>query len=151
MNDSVRLIDGSREPRDAEVAEFIGKRNAARWADLAEFISVAYPATFNIEWLFGGKKHGWFLRFKKSKSFCTFIPERGRFNVLLIFGAAERDKVEPVLPELASHVREDYLKSTTYHDGRWVLVNVDSATVLEDVKKLLVIKRQPKNAVARSR
>jgi hypothetical protein len=71
--------------------------------------------------------------------------------VLLIFGAAERDKVEPVLPELASHVREDYLKSTTYHDGRWVLVNVDSATVLEDVKKLLVIKRQPKNAVARSR
>jgi hypothetical protein len=147
MNEPMRLTDGSRQPSDAAVAEFIGKRNAARWADLAEFIAAAYPATFNIEWLFGGRKHGWYLRYKKSKSFCTFIPERERFLVLLIFGAAERNKVGPMLPELASHVQEDYLQATTYQDGKWVLINVDSAKVLSDVKKLLAVKRRPKIGV----
>jgi hypothetical protein len=141
------LVDGSREPTEAEVAGFIGKRNAARWAKLTEFIGANYPGVFNVEWLFGGKKHGWALRFKKSKSFCSFVPERHRFRVHLVFGGAERQKVERVLPELVSHVREDYVRSTTYHDGKWVLVAVDSAKVLADIKVLLAIKRPPKPGV----
>jgi hypothetical protein len=138
------MVDGSREPTKARVADFIGKQNAARWADLTRFIAANYPGVFNIEWLFGGQKYGWTLRFKKSKSFCSFVPERRRFKVLLVFGGAERQKVERLLPALASHVREDYEKSTTYHDGKWVLIGVDSDKVLSDIKQLLALKRQPK-------
>jgi hypothetical protein len=43
-----------------------------------------------------------------------------------------------------SHVREDYVKSPTYHDGKWVFVSVGSAKVLSDIKRLLVLKRPPK-------
>ena len=50
-------------------------------------------------------------------------------------------KVERFLPDLASHVREDYGKNTTYHDGKWMFVNVDGAKVLSDIKKLLTLKR----------
>jgi hypothetical protein len=138
------MVDGSRPPTDARVAECIGRRNAARWAELSEFIATRYPGIFNVEWLYGGKKYGWTLRFKKSKSFCTFIPERGEFRVLLVFGSAERQKVEQLLPGLVSHVRDDYQKSTTYHDGKWVFVNVDSTRVVSDVKQLLMLKRPPK-------
>jgi hypothetical protein len=144
MPDAIRLVDRSRTPTDAEVRAFIGARNAARWADLARFIANAYPGTFTPEWLYGGQRYGWTLRYKKSKSFCTFVPEQGRFKVLLVFGAAEREKVEPVLPELVSHVREDYANSHTYHDGRWVLVTVDGAQVVADIERLLAIKRRPK-------
>ena len=94
MSESTRMVDGSREPTEAEVADFIGKQNAARWADLTEFVAARYPGVFKIEWLFGGKKYGWTLRFKKSKSFCSLVPERRRFKVLLVFGGAEREKVE---------------------------------------------------------
>jgi hypothetical protein len=138
------MVDGTRKPTDAEVADFIGKQNAARWAELTRFIAVRYPDVFDIEWLFGGKKYGWTLRFKKSKSFCSFVPERGRFKVLLVFGGAEREKVESLLPDLLSHVREDYGKSTTYHDGKWVFVSVDSAKVVSDIQQLLTLKRRPK-------
>jgi hypothetical protein len=144
MSDVLRLTDRSQAPNDAEVAQFVGARNAARWAELARFIAAAYPGTFTPEWLFGGRKHGWTLRYKKSKSFCTFVPERGRFKVLLVFGAAEREKAEQVLPELVSHVCEDYASSHTYRDGRWVLVTVDSAQVVADIERLLAIKRRPK-------
>jgi hypothetical protein len=139
-----RLVAGTRAPTEAEVIDFIGKQNAARWADLTRFIAANYPDVFNVEWLFGGKKYGWTLRFKKSKSFCSLVPERRRFKVLLVFGGAERPKVERLLPELASHVGEDYVKSTTYQDGKWVFVNVDSAKVLADIKQLLAVKRPPR-------
>ena len=141
-------ITGGRPPTPAAVAEWIGSANAARWTKLAEFIASAHPGVFDPEWLFGGRKWGWTLRFKKSKSFCTFVPERGRFRVLLVFGAAERDLVEPILKDLASHVREDYNQATTYHDGKWMLTSVDSTAVLADVERLLTLKRRPKAARA---
>ena len=150
MTEPARMVNGSRQPTDAQVAEFIGRQNAARWAELSEFIATHYPGIFNIEWLFGGKKHGWTLRLKKSKSFCSFIPERGQFRLLMVFGGAERQKVEQLLPALVSHVREDYEKSTTYHDGRWMFVSLDSAKAVSDIKRLLMLKRQPKPAKAPS-
>jgi hypothetical protein len=51
VTETARLVDGSREPTGAQVADFIGKLNAARWAGV-----------FGVEWLFGGKKYGWALR-----------------------------------------------------------------------------------------
>ena len=143
MKESARLVDRAQEPTAVAVTEWIGAQNAKRWAALCDFIEREYPGVFNVEWLYGGRKHGWTLRFKKSKSFCTFIPERGRFRVLLVFGEAEREKVESELRTLVSHVRRDYRQSTTYHDGKWLFTTVDNASALKDVMRLLELKRRP--------
>ena len=144
MSEFTRMLDAAKEPDGVQVARWIGSRNSGRWIELTEFIQSRYPGVFETKWWFGGKKFGWSLRFKKSKSFCNLIPERGQFQVLLVFGAAEREKVEALLPDLTSHVRDDYAKATTFHDGRWVSVVVDSKRVLAHVERLLVLKRTPK-------
>jgi hypothetical protein len=144
MDRSMRIIDGAREPSPARVAAWIGAQNFKRWTDLRRFIDSHYPGVFDGEWLFGGQKHGWTLRFKASKSFCTLIPERGRFKVVLVFGKAEREKVKAVLSSLESHVRADYQKSPTYPDGTWLVTTVDSARVVRDVTRLLELKRRPR-------
>jgi hypothetical protein len=144
VSDSARLVDGAREPSAAAVAKWIGVANARRWTDLEQFIDKAYPGIFDVQWLYGGKKHGWVLRFKKSKSFCTFIPEQGRFRVLVVFGGEEQERVTAILSGLVSQVRQDYQRSTTYHDGKWLFATVDSAKALKDVKRLLEVKRRPK-------
>jgi len=146
MSEHERMLDPAGPPDPAEVTEWIGARSSKRWADLTEFIRTQYPDVFETDWWFGGKKFGWSLRYKKSKSFCNLIPERGRFMVLLVFGAEERVKVEEVLPALRSHVRDDYEAATTYHDGKWVATVVDSRQVLADVQQLLMLKRRPKAA-----
>jgi hypothetical protein len=143
MSEHERLLDRSAEPTPEVVSNFIGRENARRWARLLNFIDAKYPGVFRGEWLYGGAKHGWSLRFKKSKSFCTLVPERGRMNVVIVFGAAEREKAEALMTSLVSHVREDYLAATTYHDGKWVLIEVDSDEVLADVERLLEMKRRP--------
>src|SRR5512140_1760047 len=114
-----RMVNGARQPTPAQVADWVGPASYKRWKTLTDFIDAHYPGVFETKWWFGGARFGWTLRYKKSKSFCNLIPERGRFRLLLVFGAKEREQVEAILPELASHVREDYAGSTTFHDGRW--------------------------------
>ena len=141
---AVRIIQPDHPPNDSEIAEWLGKGSHRYWKQVAAKIEQAYPGVFTPEWLFGGKKHGWSLRFKKSKSFCTFIPERNRFALLIVFGAEERARVETVRTKLSRRTQGEYDRATTYHDGKWMLLTVDSARAIEDVMRLLAVKRKPK-------
>ena len=144
MSDNMRMLNSAIEPDENQVFDWIGAENVNLWTMFTKFIETQYPGVFETKWWFGGKKWGWSLRYKKSKSFCNLIPEQGQFKILLVFGAKERQKVERILPDLVSHVRDDYLYANTYHDGRWVLVVVDNEEVLADVERLLTLKRKPK-------
>jgi hypothetical protein len=141
-----RIVDGNKEPDAKMVSEWVGPRNYRRWGHILHLIGTNYPGVFTPDWIFGGRKYGWGLRFKKSKSFCTLLPERNRLKIQIVFGGEERKKVEAILPELASHARDDYAKATTYHDGKWLGLVVDSEEVLADVERLLTVKRKPKPA-----
>jgi hypothetical protein len=141
-----RMVDGTSRPDAEAVADWIGSANYKRWTRILRFIEDNYPGVFAADdWVYGGKKHGWGLRFKKSKSFCTLIPERGRLVVLIVFGGEQREKAETILPELSADVRQRYTEATTYHDGKWLAIAIDRDEILDDVEKLLAIKRKPKH------
>ena len=99
-----------------------------------------YPDIFTPKWLFGGKKHGWSLRYRKGKSFCTLIPEKDRFLLLIVFGADERAKSEATRHELSERTRAAYDEVRTYHDGKWLLLSVDDETIASDAERLLALK-----------
>ena len=139
-----RMVDGSRQPDTASVAEWLGAEAYRQWTHLTEFIEGNYPGIFTPDWMFGGKKYGWGLRFKKSKSFCTLIPEQGRLVVQIVLGGAERKQTEKILPELSPGIRKTYADATTYHDGKWLAIVADRDKILDDIKRLLVVKRRPK-------
>jgi len=139
-----RMVDGSGQPDAGSVAPWVGAQSYRRWRHLVEFIESSYPGVFTPDWVFGGKKYGWGLRFKKSKSFCTLIPERGRLVVQIVLGGKEREETEKILPELSPDVRKKYAEATTYHDGKWLAIVADRDAILDDIKRLLAIKRKPK-------
>jgi hypothetical protein len=140
------MADGGTEPNARSVAAWVGRDNYRRWMPPTDFIESNYPGVFTPDWVFGGKKYGWGLRFKKSKSFCTLVPERDRLVVVIVLGAKEREETEKVLPELSPSIRKTYMEATTYHDGKWLAVVADCDTILDDIARLLVIKRKPKQA-----
>ena len=145
MNESCkRMTQPSKSPSDSEIAEWVGDEAYEYWKSIIRLIERNYPNIFSPEWLFGGKKHGWSLRYKKSKSFCTLIPEKNRCAMLIVFGVKEREKVESIRDRLSAQTRKQYDAATIYHDGKWVLITVDSGTVVEDVRQLLTVKRKPK-------
>ncbi|WP_338050389.1 DUF3788 family protein [Rhizobium mesosinicum] len=59
----------------------------AYWKALQDWIENSYPGTFFPAWIYGGKKHGRSLRYKKSRVFCTFLPEYRLFSVVVVLGA----------------------------------------------------------------
>lgn len=144
MNDILRLIQ-HETPTPEQIESWIGNSAYGFWTRVSEMISEKYPGVFTPEWLFGGEKHGWSLRYKKSKSFCTLIPEKNRCLVVIVFGADERAKVEMIRQELSVRTRKNYDDATTYHDGKWLLLSVDDEDTLVDVERLLTVKRRPMN------
>ena len=143
---SLRLTEPSTAPTPRQVESWLGKKAYAHWQQMAKMIADKYPGVFSPEWLNGGKKHGWSVRYKKSKSFCTMIPERGRCLLMIVFGAEERAKVEAMRNELSARVQKAYDEATTYHDGKWLLLDINSKTTFADAETLLTVKRKPKDA-----
>ncbi|MDR1994247.1 DUF3788 domain-containing protein [Azonexus sp.] len=139
-----RLTDPSSPPDDSALAAWLGDQPYQLWKELAELIERDYPGVFIPEWLFGGKKHGWSLRYKKSKSFCTFVPERGRFLLVIVLGKNERDGFESSRAKISSQTQKIYDDSTTYHDGKWLALTLQSQQSLRDALVILGIKGKPK-------
>lgn len=138
------MVNGGAEPNARSVAAWVGCDRYKRWTRLTEFVESNYPGVFTPDWVFGGRKYGWGLRFKKSKSFCTLVPERNRLVVVIVLGAKEREETEKMLPELSPSIRETYAEATTCHDGKWLAIVADCDRILSDIERLLVIKRKPK-------
>ncbi len=141
----LRMVEPVGPPSIAKVKAWIGGNAYGFFDHITKTIARKYPEIFVPEWLYGGKKYGWSLRYKKSKSFCTFIPEKGCLKVLIVFGADERRKVEDILSKLSSSVRKQYDATPIYHDGKWLLLTIDSNGILRDIETLLEVKRKPKD------
>ena len=62
---------------------------------------------------------------------------------MIIFGKEERTKIEEMRNEISPSILEIYDTAETFHDGKWVMFNITNNLIIEDLKKLLFIKRKP--------
>jgi Protein of unknown function (DUF3788) len=138
-----RITDKSSPPDDGTVRNWIGPKASQHWAELRNWIEVYYPGVFAPEWLYGGKKRGWSLRYKKTKAFCTLLPEYRRLSVVVVLGGAEREKFEERRYAWRSQLVKLYDEAKTYPDGRFLTVAISSATDRHEVTELLTMKRPP--------
>ena len=136
-----RITDKAAPPDDSTVRDWIGPEAFEHWAALRDWIEASYPGVFALDWLYGGKKQGWSLRYKKSKAFCTFLPEYRLFSVVVVLGAAEREKFEARRDSWRPQLVNLYDEALTYHDGKWLKVPISSADDRHGVTELLSMKR----------
>ena len=66
-----------------------------------------------------------------------------RFDFLVIFGKAEREKFEARRDAFPPAIQDIYDNSKTYHDGKWMMIPVADLETLEAVKELILIKKKP--------
>jgi len=138
-----RITDKSAPPDDSTVHDWIGPGAFKHWTGLQNWIDEFYPSVFAPEWLYGGKKRGWSLRYKKTKAFCTFLPEYRRFSAVVVLGGAEREKFEERRNVWRSQLVKLYDEAQTYPDGKFLTVAISSASDRRDVTELLIMKRPP--------
>jgi len=135
-----RILDEDHEPSEREIIATIGAGDL--WLDLKEYLERSYD--FHPEPVFYGKKYGWTIRYRKSgKTLISLFPEHGAFTALVVLGKKEGERVAGRLDELSSTTRALIGDAKQLHDGKWLWIRVFERSHVEDVKRLLAVKRKP--------
>jgi hypothetical protein len=136
-----RLIS-EEEPTDNEILAFVGKAGNA-WKELVSFLNNNYD--FVPEKRNYGKKWGWAIRYRKSnRTWITLYPEKDNFVAQIIFGKKEVEKFQATRNDFSDFVVNKFDNTKQLHDGRWMFFNVEDTTIIDDLKKLMKIKRKIK-------
>ena len=125
-----------------ELEKLVGTDKVNIFYKIVDEITLLY--NMDQAWNNGGKKWTYEYKFRKSgKTLCAFYFKENMLGFMIIFGKEERTKVEEIRNELSSDILETYDNAQTFHDGKWVMFNIIDNSIIEDLKKLLFIKRKP--------
>ncbi len=143
MSDRERLHGRGREPTEKQILEFIGSDATKSWNELHEYLTKNYD--FRPEMSYWGDKYGWTIRYRKGKKTLTaFYPENGGFTVQVILGKKEVEKFKSMREEFSTDIVQLFDDTKQLHDGRWMWIKQPDMGTVEDIKKLIQLKRKPK-------
>ncbi len=137
-----RMLDREHIPGRDDIVDYLGEDEGEAWDDIVSFIEDNY--NFTPETVFGGKKYGWEIRYRKSgKSLCTLYPEKGAFTIQIVLGSKEAEQAIARLNEFGANVSSLISGTEQLHDGRWLWIRVLKKDNTDDIKRLLQIKKKP--------
>ena len=129
-------------PTKEEIIALIGQPLFDVWTKLTDFIESRYD--MDRLWNNGGKKWTYEYKYRRGgKSLCALYAKDNVFGFMIIFGKAEREKVEAIRSDLSPETQRIYDEATTYHDGKWVMFELTDTSLFSDMEKLLMIKQKP--------
>ena len=113
------------------------------WLEIRKFIEERYQ--YEPMTVFSGANYGWAIRYRKSgKSLCTLYPEHGSFTFLIVLGKEDSEEALSARSGLSPKIQNIINNTHQYHDGRWVWLRLSNISGVDDIMKLLRIKRVPK-------
>jgi hypothetical protein len=140
--DKPKRIIMDDEPTDDFILDFVGKAKKP-WLEFTSFLDENYD--FSPEKINYGKKSGWAIRYRKSnRTWCALYPQKDCFEVQIIFGKKEVEKFQEMRNEFGEFVLNKFDTTRQLHDGRWMFFTITDSTLIEDLKKMMKIKRKPK-------
>ncbi len=129
-------------PTEEELNYIMGENVFKVWCAINNFIFKNYD--MDILWDGGGKTGVYELKYRKSgKTFCALYPREQGMRVLIIFGKGERDKFESSRENFSEYINNFYNNTRQYHDGKWLYLDIINNEVVNDIEKLLLIKKKP--------
>ena len=130
-----------------QVKEMLGNASNA-WEALLGHIRYHY--VMDEKWAEGKPTHkhynNLFIR-RGGKSFVGLSIRDGYFIVTITLGANERDKFDEQRESFGEVVRNEYDRAEILHDGKWLGFEVRDDSLVDDIIRLLHIKRKPNRKI----
>lgn len=138
------FMDPDHVPTEPEIAAALGT-SAPLWARLTTHVDEAYGIEPTL--VPPSRNYGWDVKYRKGgKTLVSLTPDEGGFTALVVLGEKEAEAVGEL--ELGEHVRSVFDEARQLRDGRWLFVRVESERDVEDVERLLAVKRRPRGVAA---
>ena len=142
--DWVTLYPPDRQPTPGDIAGFIA---SPLWEELNRFLTENYQASPSYSYSICAGQPGWNVKYQKAgRSLCTLYPMPGFFIALVVIGTreeAEAALIEPLLDEYTKKLMES---SASVAGARWLMIHVTTQSILEDVKRLVQLRRKIKTS-----
>ena len=139
-------MDNAVKPYE-EVKTMLGSTSTA-WEKLVGHIRYHY--VMDEKWVEGKPTHknynNLFIR-RGGKSLIILAVRENYFMVAVVLGKAERDKFDEQRETFGETVCKEYDKAETYHDGKWLGFDVYDEGPVDDIIRLLHLKRKPNRKV----
>lgn len=124
-------------------------RNASSaWEKLVGHIRFFYE--MDEQWEEGKPTHkhynNLFIR-RSGKSFVILSIREGYFMACIVLGKQERVKFEDERETFSEAVCKVHDETDTYHDGKWLGFEIRDESLIDDIIRLLHIKRKPNRKI----
>jgi hypothetical protein len=138
----MRLLDRDHKPGQKDIYKAIGDDAVMAWDGIQKFLKENYD--LEPETVFYGSNYGWNIRYRKSgRTLCSLFPETGAFSVLIVLGKKEVEKATGMINDFTRGIQDIILNTEQLHDGRWLWIRVHKTEEIDDIKKLIQLKRNP--------
>lgn len=140
------IMNAIHVPTFQEILEYIQSPAREMWEDLNGFIQQNYHVSPKIAYSKCSGKPGWNVKYQKSgKSLCTLYPEIESFVALVVITLDLVPVIEEELNGFEACVLETVKTAKPFNGTKWLMVHVKTPRVLDNVKKLLLMKHVVKN------
>lgn len=127
------------KPSREQIMQSLG-RASGLWDELLSFIKRSYQ--IEGEFKYYGVKTDWAYRVHKAgKALIMLFFETSGLMAQIVLNPAQTEKA--LLSGLSPQTTAMLKGAKAYHDGRWLFINLKTDKELEDLKKLLLVKRKP--------
>lgn len=138
-----QLFPADREPSVEELDQYADN---PLWPELRKYLKDAYGADPRADYSRCGLEPGWNVKFKKgSKSLATVYFRPGYVTAMVSVAPKDETEAERVLLTCTEYTRALYRRTASSKIGRWLMMDLTSREVLEDLKALLALRVRPAN------
>lgn len=136
-----QLFPMDRKPSVEELDQYADN---PLWPELRRYLKDAYGAEPRLDYSRCGLEPGWNLKFKKgSKSLATVYLRPGYVTAMISIAPKDEPEAEGVLLACTEYTRTLYQNTASSKMGRWLMVDLTSPEILEDIKALLALRAKP--------
>ncbi len=130
------------QPNLDDIAQFV---DSPLWGELNTFLQESYDVKPEVAFSGCSAQPGWNVKYRKSgRSLCVLYPMDGFFIALVVIGSKEYDETLEVMPECSRYTQDLFQRTEFSAMGRWLMINVTDQAILDDVKRLIQVRRKVK-------
>ncbi len=130
------------QPTPEMIGQFI---NSGLWKEINSFLQDTYGVQPQYSYSRCSAQRGWNVKYRKGgKSLCTLYPMSGFFIALVVVGDKELPEAERLMPSCSGYTQALWSRTSFSAGGRWLMLEVTDAQILDDVKELIKIRVKPR-------
>ena len=116
------------------------------WPELRQYLKDAYGAEPRMDYSRCGLEPGWNVKFKKgSRPLTTVYLRPGYVTAMVSIAPKDEAAAEGILLTCTEATRTLYQNTASSKMGRWLMLDLTSPELLEDIKALLTLRARPIN------